>query len=259
MTLQLNKDLCSKYMKWLVIPIRMTSTPGLRTPTYQTVNGHETNVTCQFYPMVFLNPAVLQNTVQLCQATSGCSKSHRMVRTHELHSEGEDHKVESLPLNATASQQKPSSPIVGNRPPELMVLRISHAPLPNDHSIVKARAVTEPHASLNRIRLNGLPQIIQLLEERNPSSFCYGYELPNIILRARSRDVLQKLLLSALDYGTCMGFWDKQHEDAMLLEDVNELTQLWHFKTKSAWPVHIVLMSQRIYERPGANFRHFHI
>jgi hypothetical protein len=32
-------------------------------------------------------------------------------------------------------------------------------------------------------------------------------------------------------------FWDKQHEDAMLLEDVNELTQLWHFKTKPAWPV----------------------
>ncbi|KAG2751875.1 hypothetical protein P692DRAFT_20872107 [Suillus brevipes Sb2] len=32
-------------------------------------------------------------------------------------------------------------------------------------------------------------------------------------------------------------FWDKQHEHATLLEDVNELTQLWHFKTKPAWPV----------------------
>lgn len=32
-------------------------------------------------------------------------------------------------------------------------------------------------------------------------------------------------------------FWDKQHEDAVLLEDVNELTELWHFKTKPAWPV----------------------
>ncbi|KAJ3494297.1 hypothetical protein NMY22_g20092 [Coprinellus aureogranulatus] len=32
-------------------------------------------------------------------------------------------------------------------------------------------------------------------------------------------------------------YWDKQHEDAVLLEDVNELTELWHFKTKPAWPV----------------------
>ena len=30
--------------------------------------------------------------------------------------------------------------------------------------------------------------------------------------------------------------WDKQHEDGVLLEDVNELTELWHFKTKPAWP-----------------------
>jgi len=32
-------------------------------------------------------------------------------------------------------------------------------------------------------------------------------------------------------------YWDKQHEDAILLEDVNELTELWHYKTKPAWPV----------------------
>ncbi|KAJ7585039.1 hypothetical protein C8J56DRAFT_949719 [Mycena floridula] len=31
--------------------------------------------------------------------------------------------------------------------------------------------------------------------------------------------------------------WDKQHEDAVLLEHVNELTELWHFKTRAAWPV----------------------
>lgn len=36
-------------------------------------------------------------------------------------------------------------------------------------------------------------------------------------------------------------YWDKQHEDAVLLEDVNELTELWHFKTKPAWPVTYVL------------------
>ena len=36
-------------------------------------------------------------------------------------------------------------------------------------------------------------------------------------------------------------YWDKQHEDAVLLEDVNELTEMWHFKTKPAWPVTCVL------------------
>lgn len=35
-------------------------------------------------------------------------------------------------------------------------------------------------------------------------------------------------------------YWDKQHEDGVLLEDVNELTELWHFKTKPAWPVKCV-------------------
>ena len=34
--------------------------------------------------------------------------------------------------------------------------------------------------------------------------------------------------------------WDRQHEDGVLLEDVNELTELWHFKTKPAWPVKYV-------------------
>ena len=31
--------------------------------------------------------------------------------------------------------------------------------------------------------------------------------------------------------------WDKTHDDATLVEDVNELTDLWHFRSKAAWPV----------------------
>ncbi len=31
--------------------------------------------------------------------------------------------------------------------------------------------------------------------------------------------------------------WDKTHEDATLLDDVNELTDLWHIRSKAAWPV----------------------
>lgn len=31
--------------------------------------------------------------------------------------------------------------------------------------------------------------------------------------------------------------WDKSHEDAVLLDDVNELSDLWLFKSRAAWPV----------------------
>lgn len=44
-------------------------------------------------------------------------------------------------------------------------------------------------------------------------------------------------LYSALVSPGARVFWDKQYDDATLLEDVNELTELWHFKTKPAWPV----------------------
>ena len=31
--------------------------------------------------------------------------------------------------------------------------------------------------------------------------------------------------------------WDKQYDDAVLIEDVNELSELWYYRTKPAWPV----------------------
>jgi hypothetical protein len=31
--------------------------------------------------------------------------------------------------------------------------------------------------------------------------------------------------------------WDKTHDEAALLEDVNELSDLWYSKSKAAWPV----------------------
>ena len=31
-------------------------------------------------------------------------------------------------------------------------------------------------------------------------------------------------------------YWDKQYEDATLLDQLNELSELWHYKTKPAWP-----------------------
>jgi ribosomal protein L25 (general stress protein Ctc) len=44
-------------------------------------------------------------------------------------------------------------------------------------------------------------------------------------------------LYSAIVTPGARSHWDKQYDDSTLLEDVNELTELWHFKTKPAWPV----------------------
>ncbi|OAX36541.1 hypothetical protein K503DRAFT_867510 [Rhizopogon vinicolor AM-OR11-026] len=247
----------------------------------------------------------------------------------QLTMKGSSQKVENLPWNAIASRQKSSSPISGSKPPELTILRISHAPLPDDHSILKVRAVIELSGPSSGIRLNGLPQAIQLLDERDPSSFMQQQQQilqdatnaadvsfqtsssvnsvasssttptrPQLVRSLTERSAAaEKTILSRVKrsyiyfssllqepeakwkrttelrgvsvtqldsidptlvvyraeatfvglglwdlYGALVSpgarvFWDKQHEDAVLLEDVNELTELWHFKTKPAWPV----------------------
>lgn len=43
-------------------------------------------------------------------------------------------------------------------------------------------------------------------------------------------------LFAAISSPGARPYWDKQHEDAILLEDVNELTELWHFKSRPTWP-----------------------
>jgi len=261
----------------------------------------------------------------------------------QLTMKGSSQKVENLPWNATASRQKSSS--VSSKPSELTILRISHASLPDDHSILKVRTVIELSGPSSGIRLNGLPQSIQLLEERDPSSFVQQQQQilqdatgaadvsfstssvssvasssttptrPQLMRSLTERSAaVEKTILSRVKRSyiyfssllqepeakwkrsewvsfSCLGlnsghpaatdargvsvtqldsidptlvvyraeatfvglglwdlysalvspgarvFWDKQHEDAVLLEDVNELTELWHFKTKPAWPV----------------------
>ena len=44
-------------------------------------------------------------------------------------------------------------------------------------------------------------------------------------------------LLSTVKTPGAQVHWNKSHDDAVLLEDVNELTELWHHTTKAAWPV----------------------
>ena len=47
-------------------------------------------------------------------------------------------------------------------------------------------------------------------------------------------------LYAAIATPGARAFWDRLYDDSVLLEDVNELTELWHYKTKPAWPVKCV-------------------
>lgn len=81
-------------------------------------------------------------------------------------------RVEKLPWTATAIRGKPPPPTPGGivKPLELTVFRIMHSSLPDAHSILKVRVVLELSGPSSGIRLNGLPQTIQVVEERDPGS-----------------------------------------------------------------------------------------
>jgi hypothetical protein len=82
-------------------------------------------------------------------------------------------KVEKLPWTAIAIRAKPLPPTPGGvgKLLEVTAFRITHAPLPDSHSILKVRIVLELSGPSSGIRLNGLPQTIQTIEERDPGSF----------------------------------------------------------------------------------------
>lgn len=82
-------------------------------------------------------------------------------------------EVEKLPWTANAIRSRsyvPSSqpPSI---PPDQIVLRLTHTPLIDDHSVLKVRVVIEISGPSSGLRLNGLPQTIQDVEDRDPSSY----------------------------------------------------------------------------------------
>ncbi|KAF7289440.1 hypothetical protein HMN09_01337800 [Mycena chlorophos] len=229
-------------------------------------------------------------------------------------------EVERLPWTARAIRSSSS-----NDPLDQIIVRLTHAPLIDEHSILKVMVVIEISGTAAGLRLNGLPQTIQDVEERDPSSYFISQQIlqdvsstadlsfnttsslhsassirstsstrrpptertaaaeKSILSRVRRNYIYFSSLLqepeakwrrtteakgvsvSQLDsidptlvvyraeatfvgvglwdlYGAIVSpgakiYWDKQHEDAVLLEDVNDLTELWHIKTKPAWPV----------------------
>ncbi|KAH8110790.1 hypothetical protein DFH11DRAFT_1800762 [Phellopilus nigrolimitatus] len=61
-------------------------------------------------------------------------------------------------------------------------------------------------------------------------------------------------LYSAVVTPGARAHWDRQYDDATLLEDVNELSELWHYKTKPAWPVvgRDAVVLKTVYKAPAA-------
>ncbi|GJJ11421.1 hypothetical protein Clacol_005654 [Clathrus columnatus] len=59
-------------------------------------------------------------------------------------------------------------------------------------------------------------------------------------------------LFSAIVSPGARVYWDKVYEDAALLEDVNELTELWHWRSKPSWPVNArdVVLLKTVYKSP---------
>ncbi|KAF8997878.1 hypothetical protein BDQ17DRAFT_1400949 [Cyathus striatus] len=238
------------------------------------------------------------------QALRECRRLTRSLECVSLKASSEE--VENLPWTAQASE---------------IMLRLTHAQLTDEHSVLKVKLVIEASGGTRGLRLNGIPKSIQDTEDRDPSS----YTIPQPILQdiastaersfqttetmattssgasvssgverspAAEKTILSRVKrnyiyfssllqepeakwrrttegrgvsitqLDSIDptlvvyraeatfvgvglwdlYGAVVSpgaraYWDRQHEDAVLLEDVSELTELWHFRTKPAWPV----------------------
>ncbi|KAF8888095.1 hypothetical protein BD779DRAFT_1611394 [Infundibulicybe gibba] len=229
-------------------------------------------------------------------------------------------EVERLPWSTHASRSS------GSSQPDQLTLRFSHAPLIDDHSVLKVRVVIEISGPSSGLRLNGLPQTVLLIEDRDPSASNLSQQIlqdvtstadlsfntmsslgsstttpstvpnpvisPNERTTAAEKSILSRVRrnyiyfssllqepeakwrrttesrgvsitqLDSIDptlvvyraeatfvgvglwdlYGAVVSpgakiYWDKTHEDAVLLEDINELSELWHFKTRPAWPI----------------------
>lgn len=79
-------------------------------------------------------------------------------------------QVQQLPWTAHAVRDNASASSSGaTKQQDKFVLNVKHAALPNDHAMLKVRVVIELSGPSSGWRLNGIPQPIQQVEERDPS------------------------------------------------------------------------------------------
>lgn len=92
-------------------------------------------------------------------------------------------EVEALPWLAKATRNSPPSPAPDSgapKPHDTIVLQIKHSPLLDEHSIMKAQITIEKSGSSpGALRLNGIPHKVEIVEERDPSSYNPGIMIQN--------------------------------------------------------------------------------
>ncbi|BEI90231.1 uncharacterized protein CcaverHIS019_0303010 [Cutaneotrichosporon cavernicola] len=157
-------------------------------------------------------------------------------------------------------------PLVSGSPsPKRLLFRLNHAQLRGDDERVIVKVSIEQTASSptrGRVRINGTPVPVQQMESIAPLHFTALLQEPEpkwkpvaeskgvsvhqlnsmdktlVVYRAEAVFVgvgVWDLFATIITPGT-QPVWDKTYEDATLLEDVSELTDVWHFKSKPSWP-----------------------
>jgi len=98
----------------------------------------------------------------------------------QISTQASSDKVTQLPWSARAYRNSAaaaaSSSGNSTSDPDSLLFRVNHAALLDDHSLLKVQVVVERSAS-SGLRLNGLPQAIEYIEERNPTSYIMSPEM----------------------------------------------------------------------------------
>jgi hypothetical protein len=95
----------------------------------------------------------------------------------QISTQASSDKVARLPWSARAYRNSAvATSISSPSDPNVLLFRVNHAAVLDDHSLLKVNIVVERSAS-SGLRLNGLPQPIESIEERNPSSYLMSQQM----------------------------------------------------------------------------------
>ncbi|KAH9971664.1 hypothetical protein BGW80DRAFT_1319083 [Lactifluus volemus] len=264
----------------------------------------------------------------------------------QISTQASSDKVAQLPWSARAYRNSAVA-TTSTSDSDNLLYRVNHADLLDDHSLLKVQIVIE-RSAFSGLRLNGLPQIVESIEERNATSYLMSQQMlqdatsaTNVSFHttssaatgrttysgssgsraivqpprfaaerspAQEKPILSRIrrnyiyfssllqepeakwkrtteargvsvtqldsidptlvvykaeatfvgvglwdLYAAVASPGARPYWDKQHEEAILLEDVNELTELWHFKSRPTWPANPrdAVLLKTVYKSPA--------
>ena len=97
----------------------------------------------------------------------------------QISTQASSDKVARLPWSARAYRNSAVATSSSSTPtfdPNVLLFRVNHAAVLDDHSLLKVNIVIERSAS-SGLRLNGLPQAIESIEERNPASYLMSQQM----------------------------------------------------------------------------------